>query len=61
MYRKNGVINSTIFRPVLEEELLVLVDRQALPPYSWCRRCGGEVYRRGETLCAQCKETERME
>lgn len=61
MYRKIGVINSTVFRPVLEEECFVLTDRQALPPYSWCCRCGGEVYRRGESLCNQCKEIDMEE
>lgn len=58
VYERNGVINGIILRPVLKKEPVGLVDRQALPPYSWCSRCGGEVYRENDCLCGDCTETE---
>ena len=29
-------------------------DVQALPPFSWCERCGKEVYRKQQVLCDKC-------
>lgn len=58
MYEGNGVINGIILRPVLKKEPVGLIDRQALPPYGWCSRCGGEVYREEDSLCGDCTETE---
>ena len=53
MYEKIGVISWTI-RPVLLRRPLGRHDLQALPPYSWCDRCGREVYGPGENLCGEC-------
>ena len=44
----------TIKRTVLVRMPWWAVDLQALPPRSWCVRCGGEVYGRGE-VCRRCK------
>lgn len=58
MYETNSVINGIVLRPVLQKEPVGQVDRQAQPPYGWCIRCGGEVYREKERLCGDCSETE---
>ena len=55
MYGKNGAISRTV-RPVLLERPWGRVDVQALPPRSWCSRCGAEVYRVGRQLCSRCEK-----
>lgn len=49
-YQKNSPINRTI----LLHLPFGMTDFQGLPPYSWCERCGAEVYRPGHRLCARC-------
>jgi hypothetical protein len=36
-----------------------LFDPQQAPTYGYCEKCGADIYARGETLCAECRE-ERM-
>lgn len=52
-YQKIG----TIRRTVLRRWPVGLVDVQSLPPWGWCPRCGGEVYRRGAEVCGRCEES----
>lgn len=33
-----------------------LLDPQMMDPVGFCEQCGGEIYRRGERLCADCRE-----
>ena len=47
--------NSPINRPVLHRWPWWQTDIQALPPYSWCARCGGEVYSPTAVCCLRCK------
>lgn len=54
MYKSKRVICWTI-RPVLLRRPLGRMDIQALPPYAWCQRCGGEVYEPGKDLCGGCE------
>jgi len=49
-YQRCGTINRTI----LVKMPWWAVDFQALPPRSWCCRCGGEVYGYAEE-CDRCR------
>ena len=53
VYEGNGPSGGTV-RPVLGRRPWGAVDVQALPPYGWCRCCGGEVYEKGRQLCRRC-------
>lgn len=35
-----------------------LFDPQQAMPSGFCRKCGGEVYRDGKSLCWECEEAE---
>ena len=56
-YQNLGTINRTVLlrRPV------GCVDWNALPPWHWCVRCGGEVFVRGQSLCHRCKNKLRID
>ena len=59
-YNKNREISGTIKRPVLLRIPRWWEDRETLPPDHWCDRCGGEVYRPGQTLCRSCIEEMKL-
>ena len=52
---KKYQINRPINRPVLRSPPWWQVDRQTLPPASWCPACGAEVYSPDTALCPRCE------
>ena len=58
-YDINRVISRSVsgkrLRPVRKEDYVDPYLLQSVPPYGWCVRCGGEVYREGVLLCKDCR------